>query len=143
MAIYLQGVGSGSFKVTVAGATLTDHIKSCTVNYEYDDVDITAMGATAKAHAAGLRDDSIELEFYQDFASSSVDATLNGIIGSSTGSTVVVQTSGTTVSATNPSYTLVGVPFNYSPIDASVGEASMTKVKFMPAAGQSITRATS
>ena len=141
MAIYIQGVGANSFKVTVAGVDLTDHVKSCAVNYDYDDVDVTAMGATAKAHAVGLRDDAIELEFYQDFATSKVDSTINGLLGGS-GGTVVVQTSGSTVSATNPSYTLVGIPFTYSPVDASVGDASMTKVKFMPAAGQAIVRAT-
>lgn len=143
MSIYLQGVGVASCKVTVGGVDLTDHVKSIAVNYDYDDVDITAMNATSKAHAAGLRDDSIEFEFYQDFATSSVDVTLNASLGSSTGTTVVVQTSGSTVTATNPKYTLVGIPFTYSPIDASVGDASMTKVKFMPAAGQAIVRGTS
>lgn len=142
MAIYLQGVGTGSILHSVAGVDLTDHVKSITINYDYDDVDITAMGATAKAHAAGLRDDSIEIEYYQDFATGKVDATINGLLGGS-GATVIVQTSGTTVSTSNPKYTLVGIPFTYSPMDASVGDASMTKVKFMPAAGQAIVRATS
>lgn len=142
MAIYLQGVGTGSILHSVAGVDLTDHVKSITINYDYDDVEITAMGATAKAHAAGLRDDSIEVEYYQDFATGKVDATINALLGGS-GATVIVQTSGTTVSTSNPKYTLIGIPFTYSPMDASVGDASMTKVKYMPAAGQSIQRATS
>lgn len=143
MAIYLQGVGANSFSITYAGTSLTDHARSCTVNMESEDVDITAMGATSRAHSPGLRDDWVEIEFFQDFASSSVDTTLNTYLGSTTGATLVIQTSGSTVSATNPKYTVVCAPFNYQPINASVGEASTTTVRFLPTASASITRATS
>lgn len=142
MSIFLNGVGASSFKVTVAGTDLTNHVKSVTINQEYDDVEITAMGATSHAHTPGLRDDSIDIEFFQDFAASSVDQTINPLLGSSTGGTVIIIAGGTAASSTTPSFTLVGIPFTYTPIDGSVGEASMTKVTFRPAAGQSITRAT-
>lgn len=142
MAIFLTGVGANTFKVSVSGTDLTDHVKSCTVNYAYDDVEVTAMGATAHTFVPGLRDDSIELEFFQDFGSSKVDATINALLGSSSGGTVVVIAGGTAASSTTPSYTLVGAPYTYNPIDGSVGDASMTKVSFKPVAGQSITRAT-
>lgn len=143
MAIYLQGVGANSFAVTYAGTTLTDHVRSCTINMASDDVDITAMGATSHAHVPGLRDDWIEIEFYQDFAASSVDAALNGYVGSAAGATMVIQTSGSTVSTTNPKYTLVCSPYQYQPVNAAVGEASTTTVRFLPAASASIARATS
>lgn len=143
MAIYLQGVGANSILVTYAGATLTDHIRSITINENYDEVDVTAMTATAHAIIPGLRNDSIDIEFYQDFAASSVDATLNTYIGSTSGATLVIQSSGSTVTATNPKWTLVGAPMTYSPLNAAVGEASTTTVTFKPVAGQSITRGTS
>lgn len=142
MAISLIGVGTGSFKVTVAGVDLTADTKSVTINQTYDDVDITAMAATSKAHLPGLRDDSIDIEFFQDRAANKVDATLNGIIGVAAGATVVIIDGGTAASSTTPSYTLVGIPFTYSPVDGAVGAVSMTKVTFKPAAGQSIVRAT-
>lgn len=142
MAIFLNGVGANTFKVSVGGVDLTDHTKSVTVNQEYDDVDITAMGAVSKAHTPGLRDDSIDLEFFQDFAAGKVDATINPLLGAAAGGTIIVIAGGTAASATTPSYTLVGIPFTYQPIDGSVGDASMTKVTFKPAAGQSIVRAT-
>ena len=143
MGIYLQGVGTNALLVTYAGTTLTDHVRSITINMSSEDVDVTAMNATSRAHAAGLRDDSIEIEFYQDFASSSVDATLSTYVGSSTGATLVVQSSGSTVTATNPKWTMTGSPFDYQPINAAVGEASTTTVRFLPVAGSSITRGTS
>ena len=141
MGITILGVGTGSFYVTVDGKDLTADTKSVTVNMATDSVDITAMGATAHAFVAGLRDDSIDIEFFQDRASNKVDQTINSLLGT-TGGTVVVIDGGTVASSTTPSYTLVGIPFTYSPIDGSVGDASMTKVTFKPTAGNSITRAT-
>ena len=143
MSIYMTGVGVGSFKVTYNAVDLTDHIRSVTINQTFDDIDVTAMGAVAHAHVPGLRDDSVDIEFYQDFAASEVDATINGLLGSTSGATLLIQTSGTTVTATAPKYTVLAAPFNYSPIDGQVGTASMTKVTFKPVAGQYIARGTS
>lgn len=144
MAIYITGVGTDSFLLTYAGATLTDHVKSVTINMDYDDVDVTAMGAVAHAHMPGLRDDSIDVEFYQDFASGKVDATLSTYLGATSGATILVQSSASTVSATQPKWScLNAIPFTYHPIDGTVGEASMTNVSFKPLTGASISRGTS
>lgn len=143
MGIYILGVGSTSSLITYAGTTLTDHVESVEINYSYDQVEVTSMNATSKAYAPGLRDDEITINFYQDFASASVDATINSYVGSSTGATLVIQTSGSTVSTTNPKYTFVCAPFEYQPLSGKVGEASMTSVKFKGLAGSAITRATS
>jgi hypothetical protein len=128
--------------VTVSGVDLSDHVRRVTVTMSSDDVDITAMGQTAHNHAPGLRDDRVTVEFFQDFASSKVDATLNVLQGVQAGGTVVVKPTSGTVSATNPTYTLVGVLMGYVPLDGEVGAASMTTVEFLPAAGSKITRAT-
>jgi len=136
------GVGH-TFKVTVAGTDLTDHVKSCTVTQATDENEITAMGDTAHAFAPGLRADQIEIEFFQDHAASSVDSVINSLLGVAAGGTIVVIDGGTAASATTPSYTLVGIPFTYSAVDGSVGDPSMTKVTFKPAAGASIARGTS
>lgn len=143
MAIYLQGVGSTACKFTVGGVDLTDHLRSITINQDFDDVDITASNATSKAHAVGLRSDSWDVELYQDFAASSVDQTLYTLLGTSTGTTIVYQTNGGTVTTTNPKYTMVANLFSYQPVSGSVGDASMLTVKFMPAQGSSTTRGTS
>lgn len=143
MPIFLQGVGANSFKLTYSGVDLTDHVKSVTINQEYDQVETTAMGAVNKAFAVGLSDASVEVEFYQDFDASKVDATLSPLLGSSTGATLVIQTSGATVTATNPKYTMVAAIYNYNPIAGSVGEASMTSPTFRPVSGTTLTRGTS
>jgi len=116
-------------QVTVNGVDLSDHVDSVEVQTNVDDVDITAMGASAHQHAPGLRNDKITVNFLQDFAASSVDATLFPLLGN-TGFTVKVVPVNTTVSTTNPSYTATCVLFTYSPLSGKVGERSDTSVEF-------------
>jgi hypothetical protein len=141
--IFVTGVGASSILVKYAGQDLTDHVQSITINQGFDSVEITAMGAVAKAYVPGLRDDSVDITFFNDYASSSVDATLYPYLGSTTGATLLIQTSGSTVSATQPSYSMTACLYNYTPVDGTVGTASMNKVTFKPAAGQYLQRATS
>jgi hypothetical protein len=140
-------VASGSLApgLKVNAVDLSDHVKAIEVQMNTDDVDVTAMGATSKQHAPGLRDDRIIVTFYQDFASSKVDATLNPLQGSSTGATIIAYANGVTASSTAPSYTMIGAPYEYSPINlGGPGEASTTQVTFLPSAGTNtqIVRAT-
>jgi hypothetical protein len=143
MAIYLQGVGSTACKFTVGGVDLTSRLKSITINQEYDAVEVTASNATSKAYLVGLADDSWDVEMFQDFASSMTDATFYPLLGSSTGTTVVYQTNGGTVTATNPKYTLLATVYSYQPVSGSVGDVSMLKINLKPAAGATTTRGTS
>lgn len=129
-------------KVTVGGTNISDHIREVDIQMNVEDVDLTAMGGTSRAHGAGLRDDRMTFTAYQDFASSSLDSVMSPLLGSSTGATIVVTGTSSSPSATNPSYTMVGVLFEYHPLQGEVGAASMTPLVFLPAQGSYITRAT-
>lgn len=129
--------------LTFNSVDLSDHVQSITVNMSAEDVDITAMGATSRAHAPGLRDDRVTVTFYQDYASGKVDATLSGYVGNATGASLVIKPTSSAVSSTNPSYTMTAILLEYPPISGTVGEANTIDVTFVPAAGSSITRATS
>lgn len=143
MAFYIA-TGATAPGLTVGGVDLSDHVQSIEVPYSYEPVDVTAMGATSKASSPGLRDDKIVVTFFQDFASAKVDATLNPLVGSASGATVIAYASGTSASSTAPKYTLLAWLSEYSPINVGApGEASTTQVTFLPVAGQSITRGTS
>lgn len=128
--------------VVYSGATLSDHVESVEVTMEYDQVEVTAMGATAREFIPGLRDDTITINFFQDFDASKVDATISPLLGSSTGATMVIKPTTSSPSATNPSYTAVVAPYSYSPLNGAVGDANQTSVEFKPVAGASITRGT-
>jgi hypothetical protein len=143
MPVYVA-TGSQAPGLKVNAVDLSDHVAAIEVQMNSADVDVTAMGATSHQHAPGLRDDRIIVTFFQDFAASKVDATLNGLQGSVTGATIIAYANGVTASSTAPSYTMVGSPFEYSPINLPApGDASKTQVTFLPVAGSSITRATS
>lgn len=143
MPIYVA-TGTSAPGLKINGTDLSDHVKAVEVQTNTKDVDITAMGATAEQRSPGLRDDRIIVTFFQDFASSKVDATLNPLQGSSSGATVVAYANGTTASPTAPSYTCVMAPFDYSPINVAVGAASQTQVTFLPVQGSNgIQRGTS
>lgn len=114
--------------VTVAGNDLSDHVESVEVNIEKEDVDITAMGATAREHAGGLRNDSMTINFYQDFAANEVDATFWPLL-SSTGFSVVVKPTSAAVSSTNPSFSATCLMFTYQPLAGAVGEANQTSIE--------------
>jgi hypothetical protein len=116
-------------QVTVAGTDLTDHVDSVEVAISQNDVDITAMGATATQHAVGLRSDTITVTFLQDFAASKVNATLWPLLAS-TGFTVKIVPVNTTVSTTNPSFTATALLMDYMPLSGKVGDRSDTQVKF-------------
>jgi hypothetical protein len=141
MAIYVMA-GAQSPGLKVGGTDLSDHVRSIEVQMNYADVDTTAMGAVSQTHSPGLRDDRITVNFFQDFASSKVDATIVGLAGSTSGATIQAFANGVTASSTAPSYTMVGSPFEYSPINGEIGAASQTSVTFLPVAGSYITRAT-
>src|SRR4051812_22691096 len=91
---FLIATGSTAPGLTIGGTDLSDHVRAIEVQQNVDDVDITAMGASTHQHAAGLRDDRIIVTFYQDYAASKVDATLNTLVGSSSGATVIAFTNG-------------------------------------------------
>ena len=130
---------SNDVSLVVNGVDLSDHVREVTITMSADDLDATAMGAQSKAHAVGLRDDRMEVTFLQDYATAKVDATLNPLVSSSTPFTIVAKPTSGAVTATNPSYTMSSLLFDYTPIDATVGEISMPKVTFLPAPGSKIT----
>lgn len=117
--------------VTVNSVNLSAWVDSVELTYTYDDVDVTTMGATAKQHSLGLRDDTITINFVQDYAAGAVHATLHPLVGN-TGFSVVVKPTSQATSTTNPSFTATCVMFEYQPLSGSVGDRSDNSVTFQP-----------
>ena len=126
--------------VVVNSVDLSDHVKSCSLNYEAEMLDDTVMGDTTRSNIAGLLNWSIDVEFLQDFASAKVDATLFSLVGAAAFTVTVKPTSGS-VSATNPSFSGSVVLESYPPMSGSVGDLETASATFR-AAG-TLARATS
>lgn len=125
--------------VTINSVNLSDHITSITLNTTEDVIDTTAFGDTARTRVAGLLDNSVVIEFQQDYATSNVEATIYPLVGSTTA--IVVKPNGSTTGATNPSYTFTALVSEWQPLNGAVGELATASVTW-PISG-TITKATS
>lgn len=126
--------------VTINGVNLSDHIASITLTTTDDVVDTTAFSSTAaRTRVAGLADNSVALEFHQDYATSSVEATIYPLLGSTTA--VVVKPNGSTTAADNPSYSFTALVSEWTPLGGAVGELATASVTW-PISG-AITKAVS
>jgi len=128
--------------VTINSVDLSDHISSVTVETTFDDVDVTSFGDTYKEILQGMGDATITCDFFQDFASGKVDATLNGLATNGTTFPVTVKPTNAATSTTNPQYNMTGVLLTYNPIAGAVGAASTTSVTIRNASQSGLTRQT-
>ena len=124
-------------KVTINSVNLSDHINSITLDTKDDIVETTAFGSTAKTRVAGLVDNSVTLDFMQDFAAANVEATIYPLIGTAT--TIVVQPTSSAVGTTNPTYTFSAIISEWSPLKGGIGQLATASVTW-PISG-SITKA--
>jgi hypothetical protein len=118
-------------EVTVGGVSLADHIASITLGSTYDVLETTAfkggnVPAAAKTRTAGLVDNSVTLEFHQDFAAGSVNATIYPLLGTEVA--VKVQPVNGAISATNPEYSFNAVVSEWTALNGAVGELATASV---------------
>jgi hypothetical protein len=113
--------------VTINGVNLSDHIASITLTTTDDVVETTAFSSTAaRTRIAGLADNSVAFEFHQDYATSSVEATIYPLLGSTTA--VIVKPNGATTAADNPSYSFTALVSEWTPLGGAVGELATASV---------------
>jgi len=112
---------------------------SASLEIEYDSVTTTSFGDTVETLIAGIGRATLNVSLNQDYGASEVDATLNGLVGTTTA--FVFKATGASVSATNPSYAGTFLVTAYTPMSAEVGALSTLSVSW-PVTG-AITRATS
>jgi hypothetical protein len=113
--------------ISVGGVDLSDLVASVTLNSTFDVVETTAFSSTAaKTRLAGLADNSVTLEFHQDYATGEVEQTIYPLLG--TAAAVIVKPNGASTSAFNPSYTCSAIISEWTPINGSVGELATASV---------------
>jgi hypothetical protein len=129
--------------ITVNGVDLSDHANQVTIEDGAEEVDLTGFtSAGYREFGQGLKDASIDVTFLQDYASGSVDATLHTMYSGGSTGTVVVKPTNATVSATNPTYTMVAKLFSYGPVGGAVGDAAQVECSFRHSGTAGVVRAT-
>lgn len=113
--------------IKIDNIDLSDHVKKVSINYSADEEDTTTMGSNSKKRVATLKDFKVTVEFAQDFASGSVDATLFSLVGADS-FPVEIRPDAGVASVTNPKYTGNCILTEYSPLDGQVGSLATTSV---------------
>ena len=120
--------------VEIGGVDLSDHIASISLASNADAVETTAFGTSgARSRVGGLKDNSITIDFHQDFAASEVEATIYPLIGTLVD--VVVKPTSGAISATNPAYKMDDTAgagqvlvTEWTPVNGAVGELATASV---------------
>jgi len=115
------------FSVSINGSTaLASYLTQVELKVSANDVTTTAFGSTYVTRVAGLKEGSLTLTFNQDYAASTVDATLFPLLGSN--ATVVIKPTSSAVSTANPSYSVVCSVIDLTPVSGQIGDLSTFSV---------------
>ena len=125
MAVFLNNkVG-----VKINSVDLSDHVTNITLNRNFDELAVTAMGDTAYRYVKGLEASTVTISFLNDTATASVLQTLQAAWGT-TVACVLLQDKGTAVSATNPLYTFNILVNKTTDINGATGDLSTQDITF-------------
>ena len=125
MAVFLNNkVG-----VKINSVDLSDHVTNITLNRNFDELEVTAMGDTSHRFVKGLEASSVTISFLNDTSTASVLQTLQAAWGT-TVACVLLQDKGTAVSATNPLYTFNILVNKTTDINGATGDLSTQDITF-------------
>jgi hypothetical protein len=120
--------------VLFASNDISQYITSVSLSTSYDVIDTTGISTTgaARTRVAGLADNSITIEFNQDFADNALEELINGTTttNGSVGLVVAMQVKPTsaTTSASNPKYNFNALISEWQPLSGAVGELATASV---------------
>ena len=125
MAVFLNNkVG-----VKINSVDLSDHVTSVTLNRNFDELEVTAMGDTSHKFVKGLEASSVTISFLNDTATASVLQTLQAAWGT-TVTAVLLQDKNAAVSATNPLYTFSILVNKTTDINGATGDIATQDITF-------------
>jgi hypothetical protein len=108
--------------VTFGTTDISSYVTSVTLGTTLDVVETTAFGNTARTRVAGLADNSVALEFNQDYATSALEATIYPTIGTAVSMTV------RPVAGVSPAYSFSALVSEWTPLSGAVGELATASV---------------
>lgn len=118
--------------VEVNGTDLSAQVQSLELTYQSEMLDATSMGDTTRVRVGGLKDWSATVNFFNDFAASSVDDTLFPLVGTVFNITIR-PINANPVSATNPNYGGDVILQSYPAFGGEVGATHTSSVSFRAA----------
>ena len=115
------------FSVSINGSTaLASYLTQVELKTSANDITTTSFGNAWVTRVAGLKEGTLTLQFNQDYAATTVDATLWPLLGSN--ATVVIKPTSTAISASNPSYSVVALVTDLTPVSGNIGDLATFSV---------------
>jgi hypothetical protein len=108
---------------------LSDHVRAATLAAEAAALDSTAMGDSWTENTGGLKSGTLTVEFLDDFADGSVDATVWAAFDANVAVAVAVRPVNTTISTTNPEYQVNILPNQWN-MGGTLGEMASKSLTF-------------
>lgn len=90
--------------LSISGTDLSDHVRSAQITASGEALSSETMGDSWKENTMGLKSWTLDVEFLDDFAASSVDSTVWSAFNTGTAVAVVYKPVNAAASATNPSF---------------------------------------
>lgn len=120
---------------------LSDWVTGVTLPIDFDALEDTAMGDTARSRKGGLQDSTLQVQFNQDFAASAPDATIWAIVN--TVVTIKVRPTSSAIGTTNPEYVGSYLINQWVPFSSNIGELAKASVSWPLSDPDGIARNTS
>jgi hypothetical protein len=112
--------------ITFASTDISSYVSSVTLSTSLDVVDTTSFGNTARTRVAGLADNQVTIEFFQDFGSGLLESIIYPTIGTS--AAMVIKPVAGSTTATNPQYAFNALVSEWQPLSGAVGELATASV---------------
>lgn len=127
-------------KVSINGVDLSSSVARAELAVNVADVDVTDFGSAGYTELiGGLKSGSVSIDFHQDYASGSVEATIFPLLGT-IATAVIISGNGTAASSATPAYTATVLVNSWNPVSGAVGDLSTVSVTW-PTSG-AVTKAT-
>jgi hypothetical protein len=108
--------------VTFGVTDISSYVTSVTLGSTFDVVETTAFGNTARTRVAGLADNSVAIEFNQDYAAGALESVIYPTLGTAVSVTV------RPVAGTTPAYSFSALVSEWTPLNGAVGELATASV---------------
>lgn len=126
--------------LVVDAVDFSDQVQSISIMEQYEALESTAFGDTARKFVKGLGNHEISATLFIAYGTSEVEEKMNSLVGTNF-DVVVTPTASVTPGTSNPEYTLTGCYLeSITPVNGGVGELPTIDVVFR---GGALTRATS
>jgi hypothetical protein len=110
--------------IAINGTVLSNFANHIDIDDSADEIDFTGFSTNGyREIGQGLKDATINVTWFQDFAAASVHSILQPLYSSGGTFSVEVRPTSSAVSSTNPKATMTGRLYSYSGIAGDVGDA--------------------